>query len=367
MEKRDYVTVVEAAEALDVSTVAVQNWCRSGKLASYRVGRAYRIPREAFEALSKGRSDQPKTIDIGRTFDVELSALVQAWLWDMEHGPRPYSKETIRTHRMHLYKFVRTLIGNEPDAHLKYHEAINEKALLRVFARIPVAQFATRYNVYMAVMSLCNFLIRQGVLGEEMKATMKPHKPRRLLPPKRTCLHTLADVNRFLEALWMTEEYSTYEKRLNAALIGTMVFAGLRVSEVANLELADIDFTYQIIHIRNGKGGKARMVGINKRLHSFIEDYLCMRPGSDSGRLYLAKKGTALNRDYIIRRLVRLSKRSGMPISAHGLRRTFATLNANAGRSINLIQLALGHADLSTTQAYLMADQRVAAREMQDW
>lgn len=161
---------------------------------------------------------------------MELASLVQAWLWDMAHGPRPRSPETIRTHRMHLYQFVRTLVGPAAEDRLNFQEAINEHALLRVLGRIPVVQYATRYNVFMAVMSLCNFLIRQGVLAPAVKDAMKAHKPKRLLPPRRTALHSAADVNRFIQTVWLTEDYSTYEKTLNTALIGTMVFASLCAS-----------------------------------------------------------------------------------------------------------------------------------------
>ena len=169
MHGKDFYTAAEAAGLLDVSKVTIQNWCKAGQLDSYRVGNAIRIPKPAVEARRRGRPAARPTIDVGRTFEVELASLVQAWLWDMAHGPTPRSPETIRTHRMHLYKFVRTLVGPAADDRLNFQEAINEHALLRVLGRIPVVQYATRYNVFMAVMSLCNFLIRQGVLAPAVK------------------------------------------------------------------------------------------------------------------------------------------------------------------------------------------------------
>ena len=54
-------------------------------------------------------------------------------------------------------------------------------------------------------------------------------------------------------------------------------------------------------------------------------------------------------------------------MSCHGLRRTFATHASDAGRSVNHIQLALGHRSIATTQVYLMADQAAAARAMRGW
>lgn len=364
MLDKDFYTAKEAADILGVSKMTIQNWCKSGQLSSYRVGNVYRIPMPAVEVYRRGRPAARPTIDVGKTFEVELASLVQAWLWDMENGPKPRSPETIRTHRMHLHKYVRTLLGPDvpPDARLTFQEALTEHAMLRVLGRIPVAQFATRYNVFMAVMSLCNFLVRQGVLPPTAKEALKAHKPHRLLPPKRTALHSEADINRYIQTVWLGEGYSLYEKTLNTAIIGMMAFAGLRVSEVARLQLSEVDLANRLIHINNGKGGKKRLVGLNARLKGMVENYLKLRPGSDCTRLFVAAKGTGLQRDYLVRRLRRIQISSGMDVSAHGLRRTFATLNANAGRSINLIQLALGHADLSTTQQYLMADQQTAVK-----
>ena len=70
---------------------------------------------------------------------------------------------------------------------------------------------------------------------------MKKHKPRRLLPPRRTVLHSADEVARFMEALWAAEGSSVYEKTLNAAMVGTMVYAGLRVCETAGLLITRVD------------------------------------------------------------------------------------------------------------------------------
>ena len=69
----------------------------------------------------------------------------------------------------------------------------------------------------------------------------------------------------------------------------------------------------------------------------------------------------------LLRKVKRLSKRVGVEINVHGLRRTFATVAANSGKPINIISLALGHADLKTTQGYLMTTQDEVVKEMQEW
>lgn len=367
MRDADFLTVAEVAAKVRLTPRMIQKCCNDGSLEAVRFGRTYRIPIAAYEAWRKQLKLERPKLDIGKTFDVELAGLVQAWLWEMEHGPKPYAKDTIRSHRMHMHKYVKTLVGADPEARLTYQQAIGEHPLRLALARIPVAQFATRYNVYMAVMCFSNFLIRQGLVKPDVKVAMNVHKPKRLVPPVRRSLPSADVVNRFIEAIWQTEAYSTYEKHLNATIVATMVFAGLRVSEVANLELKDVDLTGRIITVENEKGGKRRYVGLNARLAGMITEYLAYRPGTASDRLFVSTRGGELCRDYIIRRIGRLSKRTGIEISAHGLRRTFATLNADAGHSINHIQLALGHKSLETTQKYLMADGRAAARAMQNW
>jgi len=67
------------------------------------------------------------------------------------------------------------------------------------------------------------------------------------------------------------------------------------------------------------------------------------------------------------RLIKKLSKLSGIYITAHGLRRTFATLNAEQGRPLHLIQLALGHTDIRTTQEYLMTDEEAVIDAMKNW
>ncbi|MNL39753.1 Tyrosine recombinase XerD [compost metagenome] len=106
---------------------------------------------------------------------------------------------------------------------------------------------------------------------------------------------------------------------------------------------------------------------MNARLQELIETYLRVRPASESSALFLSDRGRPLDRDRLNKRVRRIASRAGLDVSCHGLRRAFGTINANAGKSLNLIQLALGHSSLTTTQAYLMADQRTAAKAMQEW
>ena len=365
MKDRDFFTIAEIAQNLSVSTVTVQTWCREGKLPSYRLGRSYRVSKDEFSAWAKNNNQSPKNEAREKNFNIDLYSLFQGWLLNMEKGTKPLSPDTIRTHRQHFQKHLRMLLVN--DSSLTYSETVAGKNLDKVLSSLPVIQFATRYNLYSSVISFANFLVQQGLLEKEAATSLRQYKPRRLIPAKKTVLNSIEEVNKFLDAIWLLQSHSNYEKTLNTALVGMMAFAGLRVSEVANVDLSHLDLNNKIIHVENGKGGKNRLVGINQRLEKMILEYLKIRPMSSNSSLFLSRKKTPLQRDLILRRISRISKRSGLKVTPHGLRRTFATLNANAGKSINLIQLALGHSDLNTTQKYLMANQRVAATEMQQW
>jgi excisionase family DNA binding protein len=262
----DFMTAAEVAAELRLHPVTVQKFCRDGKLPCSRVGRSYRIPRAAFEEFKRGAAVEAKVVSIETTLEPELSSLVKAWLHHLEHGPKPCAHETIKTHRRHFFRYARGLLGMDPNAKLTFQEVATERALLKVLTRIPVAQFATRYNLFMAVMSFTSFLLKQGLMDEDERNRMKRHKPKRLAPAKRTVLNSIDEVNKLFDALWYAEAGTLYDKTLNAAALGVMVFAGLRASEVARLEVADVDLVNRILYVNHGKGGKSRMVGITTRL-----------------------------------------------------------------------------------------------------
>lgn len=367
MSTKSYLSVQEIAQTLDVSPFTVHTWIRTGKLSATKIGKAYRISKQDFEDWWGKQGARPKKTATGEELEPELSSLYQAWLLELANGTKPCKATTVNTHRAHFLKYVRILVDTSAEGRLTYRKAVNAAAISSALVRIPAKNFASRYNTYSAVMNFAKFLVRRGLLDPKDREAMKEHKPRRLLPPKKTVLHSKEDLDRLFEAILMHEAYTGYEKALNAALAGTMAFAGLRVSEVAQLEVEHVDFDSRLIHVFHAKGGHPRLVGMTERLKRLLEEYTKVRPSVGGATFFLGPSGRPLNRQLIGGRIKRISQRAGMKITPHGLRRTFATLNANAGRSLNMIQLALGHKDLSTTQEYLMADNRMAAYEMRNW
>lgn len=145
----------------------------------------------------------------------------------------------------------------------------------------------------------------------------------------------------------------------NRAIFETLYSSGIRVSELANMNVFDVDFTRRLIRVL-GKGSKERIVPIGKKAINAIKAYrerLQREAGihpDENGPLFLNLKKGRLTTRSIARILEKLVRECGLltPVSPHTLRHTFATHMLNAGADLRVVQELLGHKSLSTTQKY---------------
>ena len=131
---------------------------------------------------------------------------------------------------------------------------------------------------------------------------------------------------------------------------------GLRVSEQANLMVRDLFLKkgQNALHVRNGKGGKDRIVQFNSNLKRMVLDYLDYRI-SDSPYLFYSKRGSQMTRFGIGQVFKQWARRAALPsyFSIHSLRHTYATnLYKASGYNLRLVQQQLGHSNISTTSVY---------------
>ena len=136
----------------------------------------------------------------------------------------------------------------------------------------------------------------------------------------------------------------------NQALVELVYSAGLRSAEAVGLDLGDVDFEQELVHVRNGKGAKDRVVPLGEEAANLVARYLReARPqlarGAQSA-LFLSTRGRRLDTS-TLRRLVP---------HPHRLRHAFATHLLEGGADLRTIQELLGHASLSTTQMYSHVD-----------
>jgi site-specific recombinase XerD len=141
-------------------------------------------------------------------------------------------------------------------------------------------------------------------------------------------------------------------KLRNRALVELVYSAGLRSAEAVGLDLGDVDFEQELVHVRRGKGGKDRVVPLGEEAALWVSSYLHdARPGLARGAndaLFLSATGKRLDTS-TLRRLIP---------HPHRLRHAFATHLLEGGADLRTIQELLGHSSLSTTQIYSHVDAR---------
>src|SRR6185437_4266898 len=138
----------------------------------------------------------------------------------------------------------------------------------------------------------------------------------------------------------------------NRALLELVYSAGLRSAEAVGLDLGDVDFEQEHVHVRLGKGAKERVVPLGLEARRWLDRYLAeARPQLARGAetaLFLSARGRRLDTS-TLRRLVQ---------HPHRLRHAFATHLLEGGADLRTIQELLGHASLGTTQIYSHVDAR---------
>ncbi len=173
------------------------------------------------------------------------------------------------------------------------------------------------------------------------------HVPEVPLAPRRG--RQLPDVPKLEEVEELLERFAAAGNPLtlrNRALLELVYSAGLRSGEVVGLDVGDVDFEQEHVHIRAGKGAKERVVPLGEEAALWVARYLrearsALAREADSA-LFLSVRGRRLDTS-TVRRL--------MP-HPHRLRHAFATHLLEGGADLRVIQELLGHASLSTTQIY---------------
>jgi site-specific recombinase XerD len=154
-----------------------------------------------------------------------------------------------------------------------------------------------------------------------------------------------------ITALLVVAEGDTTLALRNRALLELLYSCGLRSAEVVGLDLVDVDFEREVVHVR-GKGGKERVVPLGEEAAHHVARYLRDgRPELARGAvdaLFLSARGRRLDTS-TVRRLLR---------NPHRLRHAFATHLLEGGADLRTIQELLGHSSLSTTQIYSHVDAR---------
>jgi len=141
-------------------------------------------------------------------------------------------------------------------------------------------------------------------------------------------------------------------------MLELMYASGLRVSELVLLKSIEVGMNEGVLRI-TGKGNKTRLVPFGEEARSWIERYLqegrpAILAGQVDDALFVTARGAAMTRQMFWTLIKKYAVQSDIraPLSPHTLRHAFATHLLNHGADLRVVQMLLGHADISTTQIY---------------
>ena len=200
------------------------------------------------------------------------------------------------------------------------------------------------------------YLLKENIVKSDVSEFIDRPKLRKSLPKTLS----VEDVDKLLDI----KLDSAFDYR-NKAMLELMYGCGLRVSELVNLTLNDIDMTNCLIRIF-GKGSKEREIPIGEYSIYYLKEYLNVRDsllkGKPCNKLFLNNHGSSISRQGFFKMLKQLLKEKGLntDVSPHTLRHSFATHLINRGADLRSIQEMLGHSDISTTKIYTkVSDEKV--------
>ncbi len=200
--------------------------------------------------------------------------------------------------------------------------------------------------------SFYKFLVKRGQLSSNPVTAVRTPKQDKKLPQ----FLEYEQVKRLLE----TPPTNNWLGARDRAILETLYSTGIRVSELVGLNLDDIDFLGEVIHVR-GKGKKERITPIGSSALQVIQHYMEFRnkraqsnDNFDAKVLFVNKHGGRLSTRSVRRKMDKYLKMAGLDpsISPHTLRHSFATHMLNNGADLRSVQELLGHQSLSTTQIY---------------
>ena len=274
------------------------------------------------------------------------AALIEAFidgLW-MERG---LSAHTLSAYRADLAGFALWLQGQGGDLMSVRRDRLLQYLAARVQAG---AKPRSTARLLSSLRRFYRFQVREGRLSEDPTALVESPKLGRPLPK------ALSESE--VEALLQAPEENDPLGLRDRTMLELIYATGLRVSELVGMTLDQLNLRQGVVRI-TGKGSKERLVPVGEEALSWLERYLALgRPAllgrRQAAHLFVTQRGEGLTRQafwYRVKHYARVAC-IARPLSPHTLRHSFATHLLNHGADLRVVQLLLGHSDLSTTQIY---------------
>ncbi len=251
------------------------------------------------------------------------------------------SRRTVEAYEGDLRQF-QDLIGEKPAEELGLSDYDDYLAFLtsKGYSKTSLVRKA------MAVKGFYRFLKGENVLRVTLGEMEVPKKGRSL--PR-----VLTD--REVRLLFQSQEAETFKGLLNLTMMEVCYSCGLRVSELCNLKLGQVNVPDGYLKIR-GKGDKERIVPMNQECRFYLSEYLDRRKGlkTKERNLFLHEDRGRVSRQYFYLELRKAAEKAGLgsDVHPHMLRHSFATTLLENGAPIRQVQELLGHSQVETTMIY---------------
>jgi tyrosine recombinase XerC len=257
---------------------------------------------------------------------------------------RNYSAHTLRAYAADVDSFLQSSGASAPDQ-------IDRASVRAYVAHLQKGGKLSRNTVLRRISSVRSFtkhLRERGVIKHDPFAQVPMPKKQSRLPK----FLTENEMNELLAA--GAKALGSLEPR-DKAILELLYSCGLRRSEVAGLNVGDLDFLSGFVRVF-GKGSRERMIPVGNGALKLLRDYIASRPDNRSGGapLFLNHRGGRLTHDgvaLVVKRWTRLAGFS-KPVTPHVFRHSMATHLLNSGCDLRSVQEMLGHKSLATTQVY---------------
>ncbi|MFT5676384.1 MAG: integrase/recombinase XerD [Paraglaciecola sp.] len=274
---------------------------------------------------------------------VQVEQFIDA-IW-LEKG---LSENTLSAYRSDLLKFAEFLQSQEDLTHIS--EVGSEQINYYLASRYDSGLSERSTSRFLSSLrSFMNYLLQQNIREDDPVSLLQNPKLRQTLPK------TLSEeqVEDLLDAPQTGDPIQFRDKAMLEVLYAT----GLRVSELIGLRLDQISLQQGVVRVF-GKGNKERLVPLGEEAIEWVSAFLKQGRGlllkSESDVVFPSKRGVMMTRQTFWHRIKLYSKIAGIQgdLSPHTLRHAFATHLLNHGADLRVVQMLLGHSDLSTTQIY---------------
>ena len=262
-------------------------------------------------------------------------------LW-LERG---LSENTLSAYRSDLYSYAgwlaptsRELLQSRPQDILGYLASLTGKS-----ARTSARRLSSLRRFF-------QYLAREGEIGHDPCARIAAPRIGRPLPKSLT--------EEEVESLLNAPDTSTAVGQRDRAMLEVLYATGLRVSELVGLQLGQVNLRQGVLRVI-GKGNKERLVPLGEEASDWVEKFIRqgraeLLQGPPADVLFPSRRGRMMARQTFWHAIKRHAVRAGISktLSPHVVRHAFATHLLNHGADLRVVQMLLGHSDISTTQIY---------------